>query len=423
MHVDDLDRAVRAHPPVAHELIDEARGDAGHLAFLVRVREVQLVLAAGLPDHRDDEHAGHGEEGQRKGQDQPAHVRIVTDAFSQVGAPENEWAVVVRQCSIATTLRTKGVFVLANPGPTDRTSARIYGIVAPCPSPVAPWSLRHSTLPWRPRPHGSWVDRGAGGADKTALVEHWVAARSATRPPGRARAGAASRSATPCAASATASAADLILAAPATFEQLHAAPAVARCDRELGASGLGRFKRDDASALTPQEITVAQLVASGHSNREVASDLQLSVRPSRSTSRGSTRSSASPRADSSPPACDAPLADHDARRFRRTTSTPGRSSPAPPASRCGPSTSASSSSFVGLIGAFSSNAISAGVGALVGGWLCDQLGRKRIYQWDLLLYAFGLLWIIFASEPWMLVFGYVLRRPRRRRRRPRRAGR
>ena len=32
-----------------------------------------------------------------------------------------------------------------------------------------------------------------------------------------------------------------------------------------------------------------------------------------------------------------------------------------------------SSSFVGLIGAFSSNAISAGVGALVGGWLCDQL--------------------------------------------------
>jgi inositol transporter-like SP family MFS transporter len=67
-----------------------------------------------------------------------------------------------------------------------------------------------------------------------------------------------------------------------------------------------------------------------------------------------------------------------------------------------------SSSFVGLIGAFSSNAISAGIGALVGGWLCDQYGRKRIYQWDLLVYAFGLLWIIFAVEPWMLVFGYVI---------------
>ena len=35
------------------------------------------------------------------------------------------------------------------------------------------------------------------------------------------------------------------------------------------------------------------------------------------------------------------------------------------------------------------------------------LGRSRVYQWDLLLYAFGLLWIIFATEPWMLVFGYV----------------
>jgi inositol transporter-like SP family MFS transporter len=59
-----------------------------------------------------------------------------------------------------------------------------------------------------------------------------------------------------------------------------------------------------------------------------------------------------------------------------------------------------SSSFVGIIGAFSSNAISAGVGALIGGWLCDQFGRKRIYQWDLLVYAFGLLW--------MLVTGYVI---------------
>jgi inositol transporter-like SP family MFS transporter len=67
-----------------------------------------------------------------------------------------------------------------------------------------------------------------------------------------------------------------------------------------------------------------------------------------------------------------------------------------------------SSGFVGFIGAFSSNAISAGVGALIGGWLCDRLGRKRIYQWDLLVYAFGLLWIIFAQAPWMLVFGYIL---------------
>jgi len=66
------------------------------------------------------------------------------------------------------------------------------------------------------------------------------------------------------------------------------------------------------------------------------------------------------------------------------------------------------SSFGGLIGAISSNAISAGVGALIGGRLCDKLGRKKIYQWDMLVYAFGLLFIIFAAAPWMLVVGYVI---------------
>lgn len=67
-----------------------------------------------------------------------------------------------------------------------------------------------------------------------------------------------------------------------------------------------------------------------------------------------------------------------------------------------------STSFVGLVGAVSSNAISAGIGALVGGRLCDKLGRKKIYQWDMLVYAFGLLFIIFAASSWMLLAGYVL---------------
>jgi MFS family permease len=63
-----------------------------------------------------------------------------------------------------------------------------------------------------------------------------------------------------------------------------------------------------------------------------------------------------------------------------------------------------SSSTVGLIEAISSNAISAGIGALVGGRLCDKFGRKKIYQWDMLLYAFGLLFIIiFSSASWMLL--------------------
>ncbi|WEH07655.1 MFS transporter [Alicyclobacillus fastidiosus] len=67
-----------------------------------------------------------------------------------------------------------------------------------------------------------------------------------------------------------------------------------------------------------------------------------------------------------------------------------------------------SNSFVGILAAFSSNAISAGVGALIGGRICDLFGRKRIYSWDLLVYAFGILWIIFAMNAWMLVVGYVI---------------
>lgn len=67
-----------------------------------------------------------------------------------------------------------------------------------------------------------------------------------------------------------------------------------------------------------------------------------------------------------------------------------------------------SDSFIGLIGAFSANAISAGVGALIGGILCDKFGRKKIYQYDMLFYAFGMLFLIFASSAWMIVLGFVL---------------
>ncbi|MEO6248485.1 MAG: MFS transporter [Sphingomicrobium sp.] len=64
--------------------------------------------------------------------------------------------------------------------------------------------------------------------------------------------------------------------------------------------------------------------------------------------------------------------------------------------------------FIGLIGAFSANAISAGIGALIGGRLCDMFGRKKIYQYDMLFYAFGMLFLIFASAPWMIITGFVL---------------
>jgi inositol transporter-like SP family MFS transporter len=61
-----------------------------------------------------------------------------------------------------------------------------------------------------------------------------------------------------------------------------------------------------------------------------------------------------------------------------------------------------------MIGAFSAKAISAGGGALIGGVLCDKFGRKRIYQYDMLFYAFGMLWLTFAWAPWMIVVGFVL---------------
>ncbi|MGH3500140.1 MAG: MFS transporter, partial [Nocardioidaceae bacterium] len=63
---------------------------------------------------------------------------------------------------------------------------------------------------------------------------------------------------------------------------------------------------------------------------------------------------------------------------------------------------------VGLLAAFSSNAISTGIGALLGGRFGDLLGRKRIYSYDLLVYCFGMLWIIFAQNVPMLFVGYII---------------
>ena len=67
-----------------------------------------------------------------------------------------------------------------------------------------------------------------------------------------------------------------------------------------------------------------------------------------------------------------------------------------------------SNDFVGLIAAFGPNAIGAGIGALAGGWLCDKLGRKRIYQFDMLVYAFGMAMLVFAVAPWMIVVGFLI---------------
>ena len=67
-----------------------------------------------------------------------------------------------------------------------------------------------------------------------------------------------------------------------------------------------------------------------------------------------------------------------------------------------------STDLVGMIGAFGPNAIAAGIGALIGGRLCDLFGRKKIYQYDMLFYAFGMLWLVFAMNAWMVVVGFFL---------------
>jgi DNA-binding CsgD family transcriptional regulator len=66
----------------------------------------------------------------------------------------------------------------------------------------------------------------------------------------------------------------------ATFEQLGAAPWEERARNELRASGETARRRDPSTLgeLTPQELQIARLVASGARNREVASQLFLSPR-------------------------------------------------------------------------------------------------------------------------------------------------
>ena len=67
-----------------------------------------------------------------------------------------------------------------------------------------------------------------------------------------------------------------------------------------------------------------------------------------------------------------------------------------------------SNTTLGLLAALGPNAIGAAIGAVIGGRLGDLLGRKRIYQYDLLLYAFGTLWMVFAFNTPMLVIGTFL---------------
>lgn len=64
-----------------------------------------------------------------------------------------------------------------------------------------------------------------------------------------------------------------------------------------------------------------------------------------------------------------------------------------------------SSTTIGLLAALGPNAFGAALGALIGGRLGDLFGRKRIYQYDLLVYAFGILLIVFSVNLPMLLIG------------------
>ena len=64
------------------------------------------------------------------------------------------------------------------------------------------------------------------------------------------------------------------------FEELGAEPFINRAAQELRASGETARKRDPSAltALTPMELRVAQLVAQGLSNKDVAAQLWISPR-------------------------------------------------------------------------------------------------------------------------------------------------
>ena len=64
-----------------------------------------------------------------------------------------------------------------------------------------------------------------------------------------------------------------------------------------------------------------------------------------------------------------------------------------------------SSGAIGALAAIGPNALGCAIGAFVGGRLGDKLGRKRIYKYDLLIYAVGILCIALSVGPVMLFAG------------------
>lgn len=63
---------------------------------------------------------------------------------------------------------------------------------------------------------------------------------------------------------------------------------------------------------------------------------------------------------------------------------------------------------VGLLSALSANALGAAVGALLGGYITDKFGRKIVFNYDLLVYMFGILLIMASVNFPMLLIGTII---------------
>ncbi|WP_402462456.1 MFS transporter [Isoptericola aurantiacus] len=63
---------------------------------------------------------------------------------------------------------------------------------------------------------------------------------------------------------------------------------------------------------------------------------------------------------------------------------------------------------VGVVAALSANAFGAAIGAAIGGPLCDRLGRKFIYTYDLIVFMVGGLLVTFSGGLALLLAGVIL---------------
>lgn len=63
--------------------------------------------------------------------------------------------------------------------------------------------------------------------------------------------------------------------------------------------------------------------------------------------------------------------------------------------------------MIGFLGAIGANAFGSAVGALIGGVLADKYGRKFIYSYNMLFYAFGAFMCMIALNLPMLIIGIV----------------